>query len=66
MDKKDLELILNVIRSQSATNHRIEHILTDLVMGGGNNPQIKDLRNLITQNQSLLSELEKKMKESGE
>ncbi|WP_284460247.1 hypothetical protein [Chryseobacterium sp.] len=66
MNKEDLELLLSVIKSQSEINRRAETLISDLTMGSGANPKIKDLRDLLKVNQSLVNELEKKIKSSGE
>ncbi|GAA4161015.1 hypothetical protein GCM10022217_25990 [Chryseobacterium ginsenosidimutans] len=66
MNKKDLELLLSIIKSQSEINRRTETLISDLTMGSGANPKIRDLRDLMKVNQSLITELENKIKESEE
>lgn len=66
MNRKDLELLLSIIKSQSEINRRTETLISDLTMGSGASPKIKDLRDLLYLNQSLVTELENKIKESGE
>lgn len=63
---KNLEELLDVLKTQSAINVRIERILSFLISGNQNNPQLNDLREMIKNNQSSLSDLEKKIKSSEE
>lgn len=57
MNEEHLRQLLEIIKTQSAINHRIETILKDL--GANNTPKMKILQELITINQSLLVKFEK-------
>lgn len=62
MDTEKLELLISIINNQSVINQRIEMILSSNQLGGGKqDPKLLKLRELITLNQDLSFDLEKKI-----